>query len=380
QVGNDKTTVSAIFPLINRDLGAVFGPGETLNIGGTLVNVANPDLRWEETEQFDLGLELGLLNDRFLAEVDFYRRVTNDILVAVPIPDYVGSRSPPIINAATVLNRGFDVNLTWQDQINQFNYRFNLVASSVYNEVLDLGQGNEAIFGGGLGVGGLLGTRTLVGEPIGSFYGYQVDGIFQNEEELDQFPRLGPEQVGDLRFADTNQDGELTPEDRVNLGSPIPNFIYGFNLEFDYAGFDLSAFFNGQSGNRIINAKRMARFGTPNFEAVFLDRWTEEGSSSTEPRITNGGHNYEPSDRFIQDGSFLRLRNLQLGYTLPKTFTDRIRISRFRIYVAGTNLITWTNYTGYTPEISSNSVIAVGIDQGQYPIARVYNAGVQVNF
>lgn len=380
QIGNDKINTNAAIPLVDRGLGAVFGPGEQLMIGGTAVNLANPDLRWEETEQFDVGLELGLLQDRFLAEIDYYRRVTYDILVGVPIPDYVGSRNDPIINAASVLNRGIDLNLTWRETRGKLSYSLNIVASTVHNEVLSLGDGREEILGGGLGFGGELGTRTTVGSPIGAFYGYQVDGIFQNDQELEDFPRLGNEGVGDLRFADTNGDGELTPDDRVSLGSPIPNLIYGFNFSVEYAGFDLAAFFNGQRGNKIINSKRMARFGTPNFEAVFLDRWNGEGTSTTEPRITNGGHNYLPSDRFLQDGSFMRLRNVQLGYTLPQIVTQKIGIGSMRLYLSGTNLITWTEYTGYTPEITSGSVIAVGIDSGQYPIAKVYNAGVQVNF
>lgn len=380
RVGNDKINTNAAIPLVDRTLGAVFGPGEQLYIGGTAVNLANPDLRWEETEQFDVGLEIGLFNDRLLAEIDYYRRVTNDILVGVPIPNYVGSRNDPIINAASVLNRGFDFNLGWRDSYGKFSYGVNGVASTVYNEVLSLGEGREEILGGGLGFGGELGTRTTVGSPIGAFYGYQVDGIFQNEEELQAGPTLGGERVGDLRFADTNGDGELTPDDRTVIGNPIPDLIYGFDFSLAYAGFDLAVFFNGQFGNELINAKRMARFGTPNFETLFLDRWNGEGTSTTEPRITNGGQNYNPSTRFIQNGSFLRLRNLQLGYSLPQELTNRLGMSKFRVYVSGTNLITWTEYTGYTPEISSGSVIASGIDSGQYPIARVYNAGVQVNF
>ncbi len=380
QIGNDKIGAYAGIPQVDRGLGAVFGPGETLNIGASVINLANPDIRWEETTQADVGVELGAFNDKLLIEVDYYRRVTDDILVDVPIPDYVGSRNNPVINAASVLNRGWDFNLTWRQQVGDFSYSIGGVASTVYNEVLALGDGKEEILGGGLGVGGKLGTRTVVGQPIGAFYGYQVAGVFQNEEEINTLPSVGVEEPGDLRFVDVNEDGEITPDDRTFLGTPIPNFIYGFNASLAYKGFELVAEFNGQRGNSIINAKRMARFGTPNFETIFLDRWNGEGTSSTEPRVTNGGHNYEVSERFLQDGSFTRLRNLQISYTLPDRVSRSLRFSNIRFYLGGTNLITWTNYTGYTPEISSGSVISVGIDQGQYPIARVYTAGIRANF
>jgi hypothetical protein len=148
----------------------------------------------------------------------------------------------------------------------------------------------------------------------------------------------------------------------------------------NYKGFDLALEFNGQQGNEIINAKKMARFGTYNFETTFLDRWTGEGTSNTEPRVTNGGHNYEPSERFIEDGSFTRLRTVQLGYTLPQSLIDRVGISRFRVYLIGNNLVTWTDYSGYTPEITSGSVISVGIDGGVFPIAKTFTAGVDVTF
>ncbi|MEO0898659.1 MAG: TonB-dependent receptor [Bacteroidota bacterium] len=380
QIGNDKIGAYAGIPQVDRGLGAVFGPGEILNIGASIINLSNPDIRWEETSQTDIGIELGAFEDKLLVEVDYYSRVTNDILVSVPIPDYVGSRSDPVINAARVLNRGWDVNLNWRHQIGDFVYGIGGVASTVYNEVLALGEGREEILGGGLGVGGLLGTRTVVGQPIGAFYGYQVAGVFQNEEELSTLPSVGIEQPGDLRFVDVNDDGEITPDDRTFLGSPIPNFVYGFNLRLGFKGLELTADFNGQSGNKLINAKQMARFGTPNFERVYLDRWNGEGSSNTEPRVTNGGHNYEVSDRFIYDGSFMRLRNLQLSYQLPAKASRAIRFSNIRLFINGTNLITWTNYPGYTPEISSGSVISVGIDNGQYPIAKVFTSGIQANF
>ncbi|MCB0856442.1 MAG: SusC/RagA family TonB-linked outer membrane protein, partial [Bacteroidetes bacterium] len=380
QIGNDKIGAYAGRPVVTSNLNAVFGPNEELNNGASIITLANPDIRWEETTQSDLGFEFGILDNKLVGEIDYSRRITNDILIDVPIPAYVGAANNPVINAAQVLNKGWDFNLSWRDKVGKFNYHFTGIASTVYNEVLELGEGKEEIFGGGLGVGGKLGTRTVVGLPIGAFYGYQVEGIFQNESDLATYPTRGVEAPGDLRFRDVNEDGVITTEDRTYLGSPIPNFIYGFDAGFEVFNFDFVIEFNGVSGNKIINSKKMARFGTPNFEASFLDRWTGEGTSDTEPRVTNGGHNFEMSDRFIESGSFFRMRNIQLGYTLPETVTNRVNISRLRIYVSGTNLWTSTSYSGYTPEITSSSVISVGIDRGIYPIAKTYLAGINISF
>lgn len=379
-IGNEKIGAYAGKPTVTSNINAVFGNPSSLATGASIVDPANPNIQWEETEQYNIGVEIGFLENRLTAEIDYYNRTTNDILVAVPIPDYVGVDVNPVVNAASVENKGVDMTLNWRDNIGDFGYSVGFVGSTVNNEVLSLGTGQAEIFGGGLGVGGLLGTRTVVGQPIGAFYGYRTNGIFQNEQELEQFPTRGAEVPGDLRFVDTNNDGVITSDDRTMIGNPIPDFTYGFNLSMNYKGFDMALEFNGQQGNEIINAKKMARFGTYNFETTFLDRWTGEGTSNTEPRVTNGGHNYEPSERFIEDGSFTRLRTVQLGYTLPQSLMDRVGISRFRVYVIGNNLVTWTDYSGYTPEITSGSVISVGIDGGVFPIAKTFTAGIDVTF
>ena len=380
QIGNDKIGAYAGRPVVTGNLNTVFGQEQALQPGASIVSLANTGIRWEETTQTDIGFELGLLDNRFTAEVDYYNRTTDDILVSVPIPDFIGAANDPIVNAASVRNRGIDFNLQWRDAVGDFSYSFGLLGSTIDNEVLSLGQGKEELFGGGLGVGGLLGTRTTVGSPIGAFYGYNVVGVYQNEAQLTELPGRGDERVGDLIFEDTNNDGMISSDDRTMIGNPIPDFVYGFDASFGYKGFDFNVAFNGVSGNELINAKKIARFGTPNFETSFLDRWTPDNPSDTEPRITNGGRNYEPSTRFIEDGSFLRLRNLQLGYTLPTAVLERIRATRLRVYVGGTNLVTWTDYSGYTPEINSENVLGVGIDRGIFPPAKTYTVGLDLTF
>ncbi|MCB9270173.1 MAG: TonB-dependent receptor [Lewinellaceae bacterium] len=381
QIGNDKIGAYAGRPTVTSNLIAVFGRNEAIQNGASIVSLANPDIRWEETTQSNAGFEFGILDNRLQGNIDYYVRTTNDILVNVPIPEYIGADASPVINAAKVRNQGLDFNVSWRETKGKFDYEIGVLGSTVHNEVLALGEGQEEIFGGGLGVGGLLGTRTVVGLPIGAYYGYKVNGIYQNQSDLESYPVQGSEVPGDLRFVDTNNDGVITTADRTYIGSPIPTLIYGFNLSAGYAGFDVALDFNGQYGNKVINAKKMARFGTYNFEASYLDRWTGEGTSNTEPRVTNGGHNYEFSERFVEDGSFMRLRTVQFGYTLPDQATSRIKFSSVRFYVSGTNLVTWTQYSGYTPEITNaSSIIAVGIDQGVYPIAKVITIGLDANF
>lgn len=378
--GNDKIDFYPGVATVAGNLNAVFGVGESLNFGALPINLANPQIRWEETTQLNIGLELDLFDSRLRSEVEFYDRVTDGILVRVPIPGYVGAAESPFVNAAEVKNHGLELTLNWQDTRGDFLYSFGVNATTINNEVLSLGRGNEDIFGGGVGVGGMLATRTVVGEPIGSFYGYKVDGIFQNQAEVDAGPLMGNEQPGDIRFMDINGDGQITTDDRTFIGSPIPDYLLSFNFELGYLGFDFSAAFNGQYGNQIYNAKKQARFGTPNFEESALKRWTGEGTTNDYPRITDGGHNYNVSDFFIEDGSFLKLQSLTFGYTLNPNLITQLGMRNLRVYANANNLFTLTKYDGYTPEVTSGSVIAAGIDDAFYPFARTITMGLSASF
>ena len=398
-IGNEKATSGGGpnyypgRPLITNNLIAVFGPNEVLNNGATQTDLANPLLQWEQTVSKDLGIDAGFFKNRLTIEADYYTRTSSKILINVPIPAYVGAENNPTVNAASVLNNGIDLNIGWRDKINKdISYNINIVASTVHNEVLSLGQGNSQLSGGGLGFGGFLGTHTVVGGPIGAFYGYQTNGLFQTLDDIKAGAKVGDDKPGDLRFVDQNHDGKITADsDRVYLGSPIPNFLYGLNIGVNFYGIDISAYFNGVSGNKIWNSKRMARFGTPNFETAYLDSWTAPGSTTTTPRVLNSGHNFLPSDYYIEDGAFTALRNLQVGFTLPADISRQIGISNFRVYASATNLIVWTKYSGYTPEITSfqslkgvgynsGDLLSVGIDGGAYPIARTYTIGLNATF
>jgi hypothetical protein len=248
------------------------------------------------------------------------------------------------------------------------------------NEVLALGQGREEIFGGGLVNEINFTTKTEVGQPIGSFWGYKVEGVFQNQAEIDSSPTRGGEEPGDLRYADLNADGTITADDATYIGSPIPDLLYGIDLNMRLGAFDMGLGFSGQSGNEVLNAKKMVRFGVENFEKSYLDRWTGEGTSNTEPRVTNAGHNYQVSEHFIEDGSFFKLHSAQLGYRLPQSLSQKMNVDQARLYVSGTNLFMLTDYSGYTPELTASSVIASGLDQGVYPPARVLTVGIDLTF
>ncbi|MCC7464866.1 MAG: TonB-dependent receptor [Saprospiraceae bacterium] len=376
--GNDKIQNYPSLGIITPELYGAFN--DTIQSGATLTNYANADVRWETTEQTDIGLEFGLFKGRFTAEIDWFRRFTYDILGDLPIPDDVGSGSNPFVNAAQVENIGWDFTVNWREVKRKFSYNLGINVSPIQNKVLKLNDGKSEIFEARTAQGDFA-TRTVVGQPIGAFYGYQVAGVFQNQEEIDSSPNFGNEQPGDFRFADLNGDGVLSADDRTYLGSPIPTLIYGFNAGFEVSGFDVAFDFFGVEGNKVVNAKAVARFDTPNWEALWYEnRWTGEGASNSVPRVTNGGHNYRMSDFLVEDGGFFRLRSVVLGYTLPKKWLSAAGIKAARLYASGTNLWTKQAYSGFTPEFPNDSVFRAGMDYLNYPMARTVLFGLNVTF
>jgi TonB-linked SusC/RagA family outer membrane protein len=391
RLGNQLSSTNyPSYGAITSGLYAIFGPDENINQGATLVSLGNPSLQWETTEQTDFGIELGLFGGRLTTEVDIYNRLTYEIIAGVPVPDYVGSQTDPTVNTATVLNRGMDITANWR-QGGEFSWNVGAIMSPLHNEVRLINQQRAAIIAGPGET-----TRSEVGLPIGAFYGYKVEGIFQSAEEIAAldtrarelsgnpnavYQTLDP-QPGDLRFRDVNGDGLITGDDRDYLGSPIPTFSYGFNAAADWRGIDFAIDFFGVEGNKIANVKRLQRFGVPNWEQAFYDnRWTPENPGGTTPRITNGGGNYRPSDFFIEDGSFLRLRTVLLGYSLPRRWLQSIAINKLRLYVSGFNLWTRQEYSGYSPEFANRTnAYEVGIDQGAYPVTKSYQFGLDVTF
>ncbi len=384
KLGNDKIPYWDRYARVESNILAIFGIENDPNTGASYGINGNPNLKWEVTTQTDIGLELSLLSSRFTAEFDYYNKQTDDILVLLSTPGYLGNGAGAKVrfNAASVVNRGFEFNLGWRDQVGKLKYNIGVLGTTIHNEVLSIGgnSGVDSVLIGGYLGNGIPVTQSKVGLPIGAFYGYQTDGVFQTQAELDAYPHDGQAGVGDLRFVDVNGDGKIDGRDRTYIGSPIPKFIFGFNFGFEIFSIDMSVNVQGQTGNQIFNAKDVVRPDPYNFESRVLDRWTGPGTSNTEPRPSFGGYNYTPSDHFIQDGSFLRIRSLVLGYTLPSNWSTKIYIQKFRIYVKTDNLYTLTKYTGYTPEIGSGDVLSAGIDNGIYPITAVYSVGINLNF
>ena len=376
--GNDKTSLYPSLGIITDELYSAFG--DTIQPGATLVNPANAKVRWETTRQTDIGLEFALLGGRFTAEIDWYQRFTFDILSTLPIPDYVGAGNFPVVNSAQIKNTGWDFTLQWRETKGKVSYNLGLILSPVKNEVGKINQGKSEIFDAQTGQGDFA-TRTTIGAPIGAFYGYQVAGVFQNVDEIATLPNFGSEKPGDFRFADLNGDGKLDASDRTYLGSPIPTLTYGFSAGLEAFGLDIAADFFGVKGNKVVNAKAVSRFDTPNWETIWYDnRWTGEGTSNTVPRVTNGGHNYRMSDFLVEDGAFFRLRSIVLGYSLPKRWVSQIGMNRARFYASGTNLWTKQAYSGFTPEFPNDSQFRAGIDNLSYPMAKTMLVGLDVTF
>jgi TonB-linked SusC/RagA family outer membrane protein len=378
-IGNEKINYERQYSLVLNGVNALFGddviyPGATYGVSG------NPDLKWETTKQTDIGLEAGFLNDRLTAEIDYYHRRTEDILVDLAVPGYYGNGDGAVItfNAAEVLNRGIELKLDWKGSFRDLQYSVGALATTIHNETIKVsGTGglNDRLLGlfNGRPV-----TRTAPGLPLGAFYGYRVIGVFQNTEELNNYPHLSSTQVGDLKFEDVNGDGQLNGDDRTYLGSPIPKLLYGFNFNLTYRQFDFTADFQGQHGNKIFNGKEIVRPDPYNFEKRYFNFWDGEGTSNTEPRPSNGGINYEPSSRYVYSGSFFRLRNVSLGYTLPARLSQKLGLKSARAFLRVTNLFTISNFTGYQPEIVSGNAILNGIDGGTYPVPRISTIGLNI--
>ncbi len=383
-IGNEKISYYDRYARVQSSIIAVLGNPDAPIPAATYGKSGNPDLKWESTTQTDIGAEIGFFANKLTGEFDFYNRVTNDILVELSTPGHLGNGQGQKVryNAASVLNRGFEFNVNWREKRGDFTYSVGVLGSTIHNEVLEIGGTSgvdSTLIGGYLGDGRPV-TLSRVGLPIGAFYGYKTDGIFQDEGELAAYPHSAQAGPGDLRFVDMTNDDVIDGRDRTFIGSPIPKLIFGFNGSMEYKGIDFSLDFQGQTGNKIFNGKEVVRPDPYNFEKHVFSRWTGPGTSNSEPRPSFGGYNFTPSDRFIQDGSFIRLRSVTLGYTLPARISQKAFMQQLRVYVKGSNLFTLTRFTGYTPEIGSYDVLSNGIDYGAYPITSVYSVGVNLQF
>jgi TonB-linked SusC/RagA family outer membrane protein len=383
QNGNDRIGNYSFTTVVLPGQNYVFGPDRTITSGSVALRAANPDLRWETSTQTDIGVDLEFWDGQFNFVADYYVKTTSDMLYAVPVLLTAGTEAP-VQNVASADNRGWEFSLNYRQFKNAFKYSIGGNITFIKNEVTDLGPGGIPIVAGRVQSANASVSRTEVGQPIGSFYGFVTDGIFQNQGEVNnhafQSENTAP---GDIRFRDLNGDNVINLQDQTYLGSPIPTAVYGVTGEISFMGFDLQMFWQGTQGNDIYNATVRYDFTYVNRPVSVLERWTGEGTSDFEPRVNllDPNQNARVSDRFIEDGSFIRLKNLQIGYTLPSSLTSRLRLGSCRFYVSGQNVLTFTKYSGLDPEIGQiGSSLELGIDKGFYPQARVFLAGLNVNF
>ena len=351
---------------------------------------ANPDIKWEETAMTNVGIDFMALRNRLTLTADWYVKNTKDILLNVPIPISTGGANDPIRNAGKIRNQGFEFNLGWNESLNKdLSYGVSFLGTYNKNEVVEMGAESQVITGGTIH-GGTYTSRTLAGYPIGGFWLIPTDGYFNSTEEVQAHQKDGvliqpSAEPGDIRFKDTNNDGTINDEDRVYCGSPFPKFTYSINGNITYKNVDFSIGFQGVTGNKIYNATKLeltdVTRGT-NYLASTLDYWTPENQNASSPRLiwTDPNRNARSeSDRYLESGSYFRLRNLQVGYTLPTVWFHGF-VQKARVYVNAENLFTISSYSGYTPDVNSSDVYSRGFDEFIYPSNRTFMFGLNVTF
>ncbi len=361
----------------------VGGDGSTAT-GASIDKVVTPTTYWEKTEGTDVGLEASLLHNRLYVEADWYNKKTQDAIFDIPVLGSVGTTSGTIIgNQATFQNQGFEFLVTWKDNVGKdWSYSISANAGFNQNKVLEVATGGNPIY---QYLGAVQATRTVVGQPIGEFFGYQTIGVFQSAAQIQDYkskdgiiiqPNAKP---GDLIYKDENGDGAIDDKDRLVLGNPNPKLIYGINTTVSYKNFDLTLDLQGVNGVQIYNGNFALRYGGENYTQDFYDnRWHGEGTSNLYPSVSVAGNNSVTNSFFVENGEYFRIRNAQLGYTFPKFKNSGI--SQLRIYVNAQNPITWFPYRGFTPEVPAESPSKAGIDQSVYPLYATYNFGVNLTF
>ncbi len=358
------------YPTLTAANSGVFGD----NVVAALQNeyLYDPNLHWEKIQAFEAGFELYTLKNRLFIEANYYDKLTRDILVLVP---GAAGTVPGLTNGGEISNNGIELTANWnQDVTNNFSYSISGNFTTLNNKVRKLATSGFDIIDGA--------SRTTEGYPIGYFWGYKVAGIYQNDLDLVKSTptTLGEVFPGDLKYADTNGDGTVNEADRTMIGNPTPDFTYGLTVSANYKGLDLSINGQGVYGNEIFRDWNRNTFAQFNFQTARLDRWNGEGTSNWEPILNTGrSNNYRISSYWIEDGSYFRLRNVQLGYNFKKELLNRIKLKSLRVFVNAQNLATFTRATGYTPEIGG-SAISFGVDNGTYPLPAIYTFGVNLNF
>ncbi|HEX5155377.1 MAG TPA: TonB-dependent receptor [Parafilimonas sp.] len=395
QLGNQEIGNYSYVSIVSGGFYYPFGGVPTQ--GYTITSEGNPNVKWETSTQTDIGLDLGLFKNALQFTADYFIKNSSDVLLSIPLPSSAGGVSGPTQNAGKIRNEGLELQAIYNSPLSKkFTYSIIANFATLNNKVISLA--NSTPIAGGRIDNNYFATLTTVGQPVGEFYLLQQEGIFQTPDQVFTHAYQGPNvQAGDVAYKDISgpegkPDGVIDNYDRSFVGSPIPKFTYGLTGNLGYANFDLSIFFQGASGNKLYDQVMTDIEGFYRAfnitKDVALNSWTGEGTSNSLPRLSWNGatNNKMPSTRFLEDGSYFRLKNVQLGYTFGKDALSKMNISNIRVYISATNLFTVTKYKGLDPEmyVSNNSLgegdRAVGIDWGTYPLARTYTFGVNINF
>ncbi len=407
----------------NYDFGGTNSPSS----GAEVANLANPSVHWEAVVTEDVGLDLSFLKNRLSLNLDYFQKYNNGMLMQNPIKGYDGyavrdvtnengSIDPtPYVNVGKLKNTGLEITAGWKDEAGDFKYAFDGNVTFISSKAVSLSY--DSVFNSNSSSKGINGyiSYTRVGEPVGEFYGYKVDRVF-TAADVDTtgnpkgFVTNQPYTVsatgtkvyaqavkpGDFKFKDINGDGKINYQDIVPLGNPMPNFLYSLNMNFEYKFLDLQLFWQGTYGNKIFNTTKFYQAnsdGSFNWSSAYVNDHYRgpitnlngtvlypANYGGTMPGLTQTASISTISDFYVEDGSYLRLKNVQLGLTLPKNWLNWMNISTFRIYVGGRNLLTFTKYTGIDPEVDVSTPTAAGIDKGAYPQAKVYTVGINIKF
>jgi len=384
-VGNDNLTDFRYLSLVSGGYNYSFGNTGAITTGYANVTLDNPDLKWEQTSQTSIGFDAKLFND-FNLTVDYYKKRTTGILRPVVIPGFVGVAEQPWANVANMDNSGLEFELGYKKQLGEFNLGINGNVAYLKNEITYVGPDNDYIIGDATfqSMGPV--TRTQVGHSYNEFFGYKTAGIFQNQAEIDAYKNAAGGMIqptakpGDFRWVDNNGDGAISDDDKQYLGSSIPKYTFGLTVNLNYKNLDFMAFAQGAAGSKIFQGLRRLDILNANYQTEVLNRWTGEGTSNDYPRLGNndGNGNFSKmSDFYLESGDYVRLKIVQVGYTLPLNLSSKIGADKIRFYVTGENLFTFTKYTGYDPEIGGQ---VFGVDKGIYPQAKSFMLGANLQF
>jgi TonB-linked SusC/RagA family outer membrane protein len=369
---------------------AINGQFSASNQGFRPTRIGNPDAKWETSISTDVGFEATVLNNKISLKLDWYQRKTKDLLFAPELPGVAGAATAPYINIAAMSNKGIDANLSYTDKWGDFGFDGSIILTTYKNNIDKIANGVTFFDNGNYNAGTTRigsNTRNMVGHPMSAIFGYQVIGLFQSDAEVASSPTQDGAEPGFFKYADINGDNAITPDDRTFIGDPNPKFTYGLNLAFTYKNFDLSAFLYGSQGNDIFNWNKWWVDFWPSFQGqkstdLLYNSWTPDNPNTNVPKASNTSNfstNTQVTSYYIEDGSYLRMKTLELGYTIPDNVTNRINIKSLRFYLQAVNLFTITKYSGLDPELGGDDR-AFGSDTGNYPLVKNWIIGLTLNF